>query len=246
MKNLRRNVKHLTIFSDTCGGQNRNVQISAFLLYTVKNHPTLEVIEQKFMESGHSYMEVDSMHSAIEEAKQNLEIFSIHEYENVFKMARKTKKSKKRQQKPYITREINFNEFLDLKKLVLQTMFNKKTDKEGKSVNWLKVKAFKYDKQYPNSIFYKYNFIDGYTEIDVNFVKRSSRKNKETDIQIAQLYSKRLPISKAKKKDLLKLCDKNIIPHQLQKWYQDLPCAENVVDSTAEPGVEDSDVEEDD
>ncbi|CAG9773465.1 unnamed protein product [Ceutorhynchus assimilis] len=217
IKNLRENVKHLTVFSDTCGGENRNVQISAFLLYTVKNHPTLGVIEQKFMESDHSYMDVDSMHSAIEEAKQNLEIFSIHEYENVFKM-----------------------------KLVLQTVFNKKIDKEGKSVNWLEVKAFKYDKQYPNSIFYKYNFIDGYTEIDVNFVKRSCRKNKETDIQIAQQYSKRLPISKAKKKELLKLCDKNIIPHQLQKWYQDLPCAENVVDSTAEPGVEDSDVEEDD
>ncbi|XP_072399595.1 uncharacterized protein [Diabrotica undecimpunctata] len=145
----RKNVMHLTIFSDTCGGQNRNIQVAAVLLHTVQCHPTLDVIEQKFMESGHSYMEVDSMHSSIETAKHKIDIFSVHEYENIFRMARKNRKGDK---SAYKTREIEHNEFLDLKKLAQMMIINKNKDFEGNTVNWLNVKCFRYQKQLPNVI----------------------------------------------------------------------------------------------
>lgn len=67
---LSPDITHLTIFSDTCGGQIRKIQISALLLHLLKNHNSLKIIEQKFLESGHSFMEVDFMHSAIESAKK--------------------------------------------------------------------------------------------------------------------------------------------------------------------------------
>lgn len=57
------------MYSDTCGGQNRNQFVAAALLYSVKNLP-IDFIEQKFLESGHTYMEVDSMHACIERAKK--------------------------------------------------------------------------------------------------------------------------------------------------------------------------------
>jgi hypothetical protein len=86
---LPANVKHLTIFSDTCGGQNRNRNIAALLLWTVQNHNHLNIIEQKFLESGHTYMEVDSMHAAIENAAKNVSLNSVSDWKNIFKQARK-------------------------------------------------------------------------------------------------------------------------------------------------------------
>lgn len=78
---------------------------------------------------------------------------SVHEYENVFKMARSTKKSNKMAHR---TREVFYNELLDLKRLVKTTVFNRKRDDKGNTVNWLKVKSFRYEKQMPDIIQYKY------------------------------------------------------------------------------------------
>lgn len=147
---------HQTIFSDTCGGQNRNIQMSAMLLHTVNNNQALKIIDQKYMGSGHSFMEVDSMHSAIESSKKNVDIFSVHEYENVFKMARSGRKNHK---SGYHTREVFFSEFLDLKKLVQNTVTNKNSN-EGDTVNWLKIKSFRYEKGKLNIIQYKYDLHD--------------------------------------------------------------------------------------
>ncbi|CAG9831811.1 unnamed protein product, partial [Diabrotica balteata] len=131
-------IEHLTLFSDTCGGQNKNIQVSALLLHIVKNHPSLQIIEQKFMESGHFYME----------CQKKCGDFSVHEYENVFKMARMDNNGNKKSF--YNTREVNYNEFLDLKKVAQYAIVNKKEDQKGQTVNWLKVKYFKYEKQIPN------------------------------------------------------------------------------------------------
>lgn len=66
---IPQNVKEISLFSDTCGGQNRNQFIAALFLYVVQT-THLQVVQHNFMEKGHSYMEVDAMHSAIERAKK--------------------------------------------------------------------------------------------------------------------------------------------------------------------------------
>ena len=71
---LPNSVKHVTMFSDTCGGQNRNQYLSAGLLHVVRTS-SVSIIEQKFLESGHSQMEADAMHSSIEHAKKKVPIF---------------------------------------------------------------------------------------------------------------------------------------------------------------------------
>ena len=65
---LPQTVNHLSIFSDTCKGQNRNQHLAALFMFNVQT-TYLNIIEQKYLESGHSQMEVDSMHSAIENEK---------------------------------------------------------------------------------------------------------------------------------------------------------------------------------
>ena len=56
----------VVMFSDTCGEQNRNQYIAELLLYIAQSHPSIQSIDYIFMVQGHSHMEVDSMHSAIE------------------------------------------------------------------------------------------------------------------------------------------------------------------------------------
>lgn len=56
---------------DTGGGQNWNQQVTAVLMHAVQKVVHLKRVELKFLESGHSHMECDSMHSAIKSAKTN-------------------------------------------------------------------------------------------------------------------------------------------------------------------------------
>lgn len=55
--------------------------------------------------------------------------------------------------------------------------------------------------------------------------------------KIPKAYSSPLPISEAKKKDLINLCKKGIIPQELHLWYESLPTSNEVIDRIMEPDV---------
>ena len=74
--NLPSTVKHVTTFSDTCSGQNRNLYVASAMLYAVQNLKNIEIIGLKFMESGHSYLEADSMHATIEKAFRHKKVYT--------------------------------------------------------------------------------------------------------------------------------------------------------------------------
>jgi len=65
-------VKHVIVTSDSTVAQNRNQYITSLLLVAVLCLPNIETIEQKFLEPGHTEMEVDSMHSAIDFQRKHL------------------------------------------------------------------------------------------------------------------------------------------------------------------------------
>lgn len=69
LKALPLNTKCVTLTSDSCGGQNRNRYMASLLLYAVNTLPIKE-IHLKFLETGHTQMEVDCIHSLIERAKK--------------------------------------------------------------------------------------------------------------------------------------------------------------------------------
>lgn len=62
-------IEEITLYSDTGGGQNRNQFVASCLVHCLHETPSLKIINQKFLESGHSEMECDSIHSSIEHAK---------------------------------------------------------------------------------------------------------------------------------------------------------------------------------
>ena len=90
------------LYSDHgCGYQNRNSLLSSALLDFSIVHRVQ--IEQKYLERGHTQVEVDSAHSVIERKLKNREIFYPGEYVRVMKEARPSK--------PYVVKELSFDFF---------------------------------------------------------------------------------------------------------------------------------------
>lgn len=50
----------------SCGGQNKNIQIVAACLYAINTTVRLQAMQHTFLETGHTYLECDSVHAAIE------------------------------------------------------------------------------------------------------------------------------------------------------------------------------------
>lgn len=59
-------IESIVLYSDTCGGQNKNSNVIAMLMYVLKAHLTLKTIDHKFLIAGHTHMECDSDHALIE------------------------------------------------------------------------------------------------------------------------------------------------------------------------------------
>lgn len=228
---LDTNVTGLSLFTDTCGGQNRNKNVAAILMFIVQTSNHIKVIEQKFLESGHSMMECDSMHSSIEKAKKYTSVYTVNDWLNIFKYARSSRHRSNAQ--PYEVIELEYNEFYDLAALSNAYLQNTGINTSGEKVNWLKIKTLRYDKDYPNHLLYRYDYTDEFCKINIKLVKRSTARtefiSKEAD-QLKKAYTSMLPISKAKYNDLQKLCKKNVIPSQYHAWYASLPCTTRVLD----------------
>ena len=86
------------------------------MLLAVQVLPNLQTIER-----GHTEMEVDSMHSAIDSARKNLRVFDPSEWPMVFRMTRRNKQ--------YQVREFQFNDFFYLHDLA-KKFGSQRTEKE--------------------------------------------------------------------------------------------------------------------
>lgn len=104
--------------------------MAAMFLYAVQN-THLKVITHNFLESGHSHMECDGMHSAIEKERQCLYNAPLG---NIFHKARRWP--------PYKVINMCHGDFHDLQNLSQQTMKNKRRDEDGHVFNWLHVESF--------------------------------------------------------------------------------------------------------
>ena len=79
----------MILYSDACGGQNRNQVITTWFLEVVETAPSINIIDHKFLESVHCHMECDSMHSAVEHAKKSTPIYTPYQWDTVLRQARR-------------------------------------------------------------------------------------------------------------------------------------------------------------
>lgn len=238
IREIPNSVREISLFSDTCGGQNRNQNIAALFLYVSQNFH-FDVIQHNFLEKGHSYMEVDSMHSAIERAKKNVAIYTMNDLLNIFKLAR-SKRLKNKRSGPYKVTELRHGDFFDLKGLSNSLIKNKTKDDDGNQVNWLHIKVMRYEKTKPGRIFFKYNYSDPEYRTLCIF-----GRGKPIDIpkKLTPLYKGLLPISEKKKASLMKLIASDDIPTEYHDWYKSLPVDKKKKNVVPEPTLSESDSE---
>ena len=231
-------VKHVILYSDCCAGQNRNQYIAASLLYFVKSagRGNIEVIEQKFLESGHTQMECDSMHAAIEHAKRRTSIYIPSQWDTVMHMARK--------KNPYTVVPLRFNQFYDLHKLTKEHYGNFKVATDGSKVNWTKIKVLRFEKQAENEIQFKYSYDEEvFSKIDVS--KKLKRGDRQSKISLSRKYFEKRPVSVEKKADLISLCNNLVVPAIYRPFYEALPTSKTTKDCLPMPDCLEEDIDSD-
>jgi hypothetical protein len=234
LQTLPTTVNKVTLYSDSCSGQNRNTSMIGMMLAAVELL-SIQEINHKFLEPGHTQMEVDSMHSCIERASKAANIYVPHDWSTVASLAKKTGK-------PYHVVKMQQTNFLDFKNLSEQIVNNKSKLVSGKKFSFMQCKWMRFEKS-SNTVKVKTTLDD--SEFDLLRVHNSATLDSASlRHSMVQLYKHQISISIAKHNDLLYLCDKLVIPKEFHDFYRRLNSSD-CRDNLDEPDIEESDVDED-
>ncbi|XP_047027513.1 uncharacterized protein LOC124635622 isoform X3 [Helicoverpa zea] len=207
---------NLILYSDNCGGQNKNKYIVTLYLYAV-THLNINSITHKYLIKGHTQNEADNIHSLIEkEVKKNLRsgpIYSPHQYVSIIKNARKSGNK-------FIVNERTFHDFYDLKKLQEAWGYNFNKTKNGDNIVWNDVKLIKVTKKNPFSFFIKKSYKQDFLEVCVR--NRRTKMLPLNELTLVKAYTGKQELSENKKKDLRELLSKNLIPNFYSDFYNSI------------------------
>lgn len=93
----------LTMYSDTCGGHNKNIHVAVMYMVALQNSPGLKEINLKFLVPGHTHMECDTSHALIEKCKKTFHR-NIHHHHDWSQLLRSTGSKH-----PFIVKDMNEN-----------------------------------------------------------------------------------------------------------------------------------------
>jgi len=206
-KDNKGNKKDIVLYSDGCGYQNRNSILSnALLNFAVLNNV---VIEQKFLEKGHTQMSCDSVHSCIERKLKNTEIYLPSDFIRVTKEARVNPS-------PYKATLLDHTFFTDYKKN--QNIYSSIRPGKGKGDPEVRdIRCLKYDPA-TKLIYFKTIFSDSYEMLPL-----PRNKYFKLTENYEKLYNSQLPLTLSKWTDLQKL--KHVLPIDTHSFYDTLPHA---------------------
>lgn len=204
-------VKNLILWSDSCGGQNRNIKLTLMLKALLNDHPTLETIRLRFLESGHSFLPNDTDFGRIECAlKLQQRLYTPEDYMQIMQVCKKNK--------PMQIQRMKTEDFLSSANLE-KKITNRKKATDGSKVSWLNTKEIMLKKEDEFSIFMRSNLDDDHIQVNI---KKSLRGNTGllTKQAMDPLWPNGKPIPEAKMIDLKSLL--HLIPDDAQECYKKL------------------------
>ena len=157
--------EEVILFSDGCSYQNRNSTLANALLH-LSNKKNITII-QKYLVSGHTQMECDSMHSAIERKLRNREIYSPACYISACKEACK---------KPYKVKYLRHNFFLNFSKLRFYNSIRPGSKPGDPTVTDLR--ALQYLPNFKNN--YKIDFSEEWKLLEKIIIRNKNTNHSET------------------------------------------------------------------
>lgn len=144
-EHLAPSVKRIILYSDSCGGQNRNIKMS-MLLSNYLCTSSVDFIEQRFFVSGHSYNSCDRMFGIIEQqSKLHERIETPDRWIDIIKNAKQSRPK-------FCVSRMDIEDFKSVEQID-QVVTNRKVVTEKQKVNWLKARRIIYDREQPWDLF---------------------------------------------------------------------------------------------
>ena len=214
VRSMSISASRLILYSDSCGGQNRNVHLLCLYLHIVGN-PNLpfDVIDHKFMVPGHSYLPNDRDFGIIEQAKRrHQQIYTPQEWYDLVRNACHTN--------PFSVVEMTSADFVAIKELK-KLIVNRKEDTVGRSVDWMSIRWIQVQKDAPLKFRFRrsLNELEAWKEVDL----RRKTKGRPSDLgrfSLNTVYSGPRTLNTNKVQDILSMLD--FIPPIHHDFYQQL------------------------
>ena len=142
LKEINSDATNLILYSDACGGQNRNIYLVCLWLHIVASSEySLTNIDHKFMVPGHSFLPNDRDFGHIELSRRKAQhIYVPHDWEQVVIQARR--------KNPFHVCKMKREDFVSLKPLKA-AIVNRKINTVGGKVEWLKIRWISVQKDMP-------------------------------------------------------------------------------------------------
>lgn len=200
------NTTPIILWSDGCTAQNRNaVFANALLSFSYENNV---IITQKFLEKGHTQMEVDSVHATIERKLKNKHIYLPSDYIRYSQEARQNPDR-------YATTSVTFEMIRDFSAKGLMVFESIRPGKKPGDPTVTDIRQIKYLPS--GKIQYKLSFHD---EEFKDLPQRRKLENPANLSSFCKLHKKKLKITETKWRHLQEL--KVVIPTDCHHFYDSL------------------------
>ena len=176
----------MILWSDSTGAQNRNKFMCAGIVTFLASATYIHTIEHKFLEAGHTFMEVDSIHSAIERETRHRELNSPSDIGVYIRSAKKTGEKDTKQ----AACRFSATAFAGISK-IHHIVY--KREQGGVKVWWKEMMG---------------NFQDNPGDFDeVQYTKKTRRADDMKNMTFSGVFTEPLGVDKEKKRDLVKLSE---------------------------------------
>lgn len=213
---LPENAENIILYSDSCGGQNRNIKMTLHLKKILTSLGNVNTITQKFFISGHSYNSCDRCFAIIDkQRKSTQDIFLPKHWENIVREA------KKKDPKFEVVR-MTRDDFYSSEKL-LDLIINRKISTENVKINWHHIESITNIKNNPFALYIKQ--FENNDLLQVNLHKNGVFQKMFVDAVLEKIPE--VKISKEKYEDLISLL--NYIPSEYHEFFKNIQHDENPV-----------------
>ncbi|XP_050510421.1 uncharacterized protein LOC126887115 [Diabrotica virgifera virgifera] len=209
--------EQLILWSDSCGGQNRNIKIVLMLKAVLETHRSLKTIYFKYLIPGHSFLPNDTDFGEVERSlKYQIRLYTLNEFKQVLENCSKKKK--------FVACEMTKDDFFGTSQIE-KSITNRKTNINNEKISWLKARVIMLDKDHPQSIFMKYSHKESeeFKEINIKKITKgrpSDNNNSFFASKLFKLYPDGKELSQKKIADLKTLM--SFVPNDVKHFYRDL------------------------
>ena len=222
-------VDKIVVFSDNCGGQNKNWNLVSTYLRQIHSK-RFKRIEHFFMVPGHSFLPCDRDFGHIEKFMQAKEVYTLDHYARVIANARS--------KNPFTVTKMQRSQFVNVEELAKQI-----TKRKTEGVLFKNARAFIFDESYKQgfSIRSTYHVTEPY---NVKMQKGKAAAYQPTfnlsTVPLPEKYPKPVKINPDKLEDIRSLM--NYIDPQYKPYFDAILEGQKDTINVAVPGDEDDDV----